>query len=390
MKIGLVCPYAWDVPGGVQAHVHDLAMTLISRGHDISVLAPVDNEDTIVEDFVVDAGRPIALPYNGSVAKLNIGPKATARVRRWIREGDFDVLHVHEPISPSVGLLACWAAQGPIVATWHSSVDRSRLLAASRYIAHTAMEKVTARIAVSEYARRTLVDHLGGDAVLIPNGVCVADFADEQRLPGFGERPTIAFLGRMDETRKGLSVLLDAFALIVEAFPDAELLIAGPGDIEQVEADLDDKIRSNVTLLGKVSQSDKVALLHTADIYVAPNIGGESFGIILLEAMASSTPVVASDLDAFARVLDDGRCGRLFATGDPQALAQAVVDVLSQPELAAHLAQAGYQRSLVYDWESVADDIESVYESVTVNGEKVREDLRGQIVGRFATLSRSR
>ena len=128
MRIGIVCPYAWDVPGGVQAHVRDLAESLIERGHDVSVLTPVDDPDELPV-YAVDGGRPRAVPYNGSVARLTLGVKATARVRRWIRDGNFDVLHVHEPLAPSLGGLACWAARGPIVATVHSSVERSRVLA---------------------------------------------------------------------------------------------------------------------------------------------------------------------------------------------------------------------------------------------------------------------
>ncbi len=383
MKIGLVCPYAWDAPGGVRSHVADLAQTLIARGHEVSVLAPIEEADD-VPDWIVDGGSPVSVPYNGSVAKLSFGVKATGRVRRWIRDGNFDVLHVHEPLAPSLSLLACWVGRGPIVATWHSSSERSRMLSASFYIAQTAMEKVTARIAVSEDARRFLVGHLGGDAVLIPNGVRVSDFITDERLPEFDpSRPSMVFLGRMDEPRKGLNVLVAALPAIVEGVPDVQVVIVGPGDIEEQRESLDPSVRDNVVYLGRVSDSDKARAFASADIYVAPHTGGESFGIVLAEAMAASTAVLASDLPAFRNVLADGTAGRLFATGDSTALAQAAVELLTDSSARTELVLAGRDRVMDFDWEHVVDDVLAVYDSVTVNGEHVTEDLRGQLVGRL-------
>ena len=208
MRIGIVCPYTWDVPGGVMAHVRDLAEALLAAGHEVSVIAPAD-DDAPLPHYVVSAGRAVPVPYNGSVARLSFGFLSASRVRRWIREGRFDVLHVHEPASPSLGVLACWAADGPIVATFHASFERSRALSAAGPILQSALEKITARIAVSEKARKTLVEHLGGDAVLIPNGVTTARYAMATPLPGWpGDDGALGFLGRMDEQRKGLPVLL--------------------------------------------------------------------------------------------------------------------------------------------------------------------------------------
>ncbi len=172
MRIGIVCPYTWDVPGGVQQHIRDLAEALIELGHEVSVISPAD-DDTPLPDYVVPAGRAVPVPYNGSVARLAFGFLSAARVRRWVREGNFDVLHVHEPAAPSLSLLACWVADGPIVATFHTAMPRSRLIHATSPVLQTALEKISARIAVSEAARTTLVEHMGGDAVLIPNGVTV-------------------------------------------------------------------------------------------------------------------------------------------------------------------------------------------------------------------------
>ena len=383
MRVGLVCPYAWDAPGGVRSHIADLAQTLIARGHEVSVLAPVDEAEE-VPDWIVDGGRPVSVPYNGSVAKLSFGVKATARVRRWIRDGDFDVLHVHEPLAPSLSLLACWVGRGPIVATWHSSSERSRMLSAGFYIAQTAMEKVTARIAVSEDARRFLVGHLGGDAVLIPNGVRVSDFVTDERLDAFDpDRPSLVFLGRMDEPRKGLAVLVAALPGIVAEVPDVQVVVVGPGDIDEQRESLDPRVRDNVVYLGRVSDADKARAFASADVYVAPHTGGESFGIVLAEAMAASTAVLASDLPAFRNVLADGTAGRLFATGDSAALARAAVDLLTDGPARENLVRLGRTRVMDFDWEHVVDDVLAVYESVTVNGEHVTEDLRGQLMGRL-------
>lgn len=382
MRIGIVCPYAWDVPGGVQAHIRDQAETLIEMGHDVSVITPVEDPDAL-PPYAVDGGRPRPVPYNGSVARLTFGVKATARVRRWIREGGFDVLHVHEPLAPSLGVLACWAARGPIVATVHSSIERSRVLVTGYYLAQTALEKISALVAVSEHARRTIVDHLGGDAVLIPNGVRVDHYEGAQPLRTW-EGPAIGFLGRMDEPRKGLPILLEAFAGIRARVPGATLVLIGPGDPDDVLADVSEDVRAGIVPLGRLDEGEKARALASLDAYVAPNTGGESFGIVLLEAMAAGAPVVASDLDAFARVLDGGRCGELFPVGDAAALEETVVDLLGDPAARAELVAAGSRRVTAYDWRTVAGDLIDVYASVTAGQTGVREDLRGQIVGRLA------
>lgn len=386
MKIGIVCPYSWDVPGGVQAHVRDLAETLIDLGHDVSVLTPVDDPANLPA-YAVDGGRPRAVPYNGSVARLTFGVKATARVRRWIRDGEFDVLHIHEPVAPSLSVLACWAARGPIVATAHSSVERSRALVTAYYVAQTALEKVAALIAVSEHARRTVVDHLGGDAVLIPNGVRVDHFRNVEPLRDWGV-PTVLFLGRIDEPRKGLQVLLEAMVGVLKVHPDAKVLVVGPGDSQEMLEEAPESVRESIVYLGRLSEEDKARALASADIYVAPNTGGESFGIVLLEAMAAGTPVVASDLEAFVRVLDNGRAGITFPVGDSTALAAVLSDVLGNPQERAQMSERGTARAWLYDWGTVAQDVLAVYQSVTAGAQPVQEDLRGQIVGRLAGRGR--
>ncbi|WP_432092499.1 glycosyltransferase family 4 protein [Streptomyces sp. bgisy100] len=398
MRIGIVCPYSWDVPGGVQFHIRDLAEHLIRLGHEVSVLAPADDE-TPLPPYVVSAGRAVPVPYNGSVARLNFGFLSAARVRRWLHDGDFEVLHIHEPTSPSLGLLSCWAAQGPIVATFHTSNPRSRAMIAAYPILQPALEKISARIAVSEYARRTLVEHLGGDAVVIPNGVEVDFFAGAEPKPEWqgdtaraaarqadgdtdgpapaaGEGRTIGFIGRIDEPRKGLPVLMRALPGILAERPETRLLVAGRGDEEEAVAGLPAEFRDRVEFLGMVSDEDKARLLRSVDLYVAPNTGGESFGIILVEAMSAGAPVLASDLDAFAQVLDGGEAGELFTNEDADALARTAVRLLGDPARLAELRELGSRHVRRFDWGTVGADILAVYETVTDGAASVAADDR--------------
>jgi phosphatidylinositol alpha-mannosyltransferase len=376
VRIGLVCPYSFDVPGGVQFHVRDLAEHLIGNGHEVSVLAPAD-DDTPVPEYVEAAGRAVPVKYNGSVARLTFGPVSAARVRRWLAGGSFDVLHIHEPVSPSLSLLALWAAQGPIVATFHTANLRSRAMQAAYPVLRPSLEKISARIAVSEDARRTLVEHLGGDAVVIPNGVYVDRFATAASCPqwqGTLDRPTVAFIGRIDEPRKGLPVLAAAVPAVLARCPGARFLVLGRGEGDDALCGLDPVSRAAVELLGPRDDADKRALLRSVDAYVAPHTGGESFGIVLVEAMSAGVPVVASDLGAFRRVLDEGEFGVLFSAGDGAALADALVKVLVDPAARAALATGASAAVRRYDWGRVAGQVLTVYETVRLGADRVGED----------------
>jgi phosphatidylinositol alpha-mannosyltransferase len=371
VRVGLVCPYSWDVPGGVQEHIRDLAETLMDLGHQVSVITPAD-DDTVLPAYAVSAGRAVPVPYNGSVGRVAFGFLSASRVRRWLKEGQFDVLHVHEPAAPSLSLLAAWSATGPIVATVHIANPRSRLLHAATPILEYVGEKISARIAVSEAARTTLVEHLGGDAVLIPNGVNVRRYEKADPLPGWpGPGGALGFLGRMDEARKGLAVLLAAFGILGPQRPGLRLLIAGPGDAEEAMEKVPPALRDRVVLLGQVSEEDKVRVYHSVDVFCAPNTGGESFGIVLAEAMAAGAPIVASDLDAFRMVLRGGEAGELFATGDPDALAQAAARLLDDPARRAELSAAARRAVRAFDWPAVAREVVQVYETVRLGGGSV-------------------
>ncbi|WP_433048491.1 glycosyltransferase family 4 protein [Dactylosporangium sp. CS-033363] len=374
MRIGIVCPYSFDVPGGVQNHVRDLAETLIALGHHVSVLAPGDEEGMTLP-YVVPAGRTVPVPYNGSVARVSFGLISATRVRRWLAAGRFDVLHVHEPLIPSLSMLAVLSARGPVVATFHTAMTRSRALAAAQGVLQLVLEKITGRIAVSELARKVQVEHLGGSAWEIPNGVQASKYRGAVPLPGWpGPGGALGFIGRFTEPRKGFKYLLSAFDSLASSRPELRLLVAGPGDPAEV---LDDcAFADRVIFLGKVSEEDKARMLRSVDLYVAPNTGGESFGMILTEAMAAGTPVLASELDAFRRVLDGGTAGALFPVGDSAALARMAAELLDDPARRAALAARGSEVVAAYDWPVVAERVLEVYSTaIEVAGATVQESV---------------
>ena len=373
LRIGMVCPYGWDVPGGVQMHIRELAEHFIELGHHVSVISPVSDEESVTDSWLVNAGRPVPIPFNGSVARVLFGPIAASRVRQWIAQGDFDVLHMHEPGIPSISLLACWAAEGAMVGTFHASTPKMRAISSVGPLIEPMIEKLSARIAVSEMAQATLNNLYGTEAVVIPNGIDFARFkaAGEVRRRENGAPFRIGFLGRFEETRKGLPLLLEALPKILKAVPDLELVVAGPGEPLKVMARVDPQVSKHITFLGRLSESEKVEFLSSLDLYVAPNTGGESFGIILAEAMASGTPVLASDIQAFVDLLSVGDSGVNFVSEDSNDLAKKVIELLRNSARLQELAENGLVSAIRFDWGSVASQIMSVYEVAMTGQGKV-------------------
>jgi phosphatidylinositol alpha-mannosyltransferase len=368
LNIGIVCPYGWDAPGGVQAHIADLRTYLVNQGHQVSVLAPTADEENL-PSWVVSAGKPISIPYNGAVARVLFGPVAFARVKQWIAENNFDLLHLHEPAIPSVSLLACWAAEGPMVGTFHVSAKKQKASFAIVPILEPVIEKLSARIAVSEAARETLISHLETDAVVIPNGIYARKMAGKVRSDWSGQ--TLGFMGRFNEPRKGLRVLIDALPIISRFLPDVKVLVAGPGDPEEFLAQIDPQLRNRIEFLGKLTESEKADFMSSVGAYVAPNTGGESFGIILAEALAGGAAVVAADIPAFAALLENGKYGKLFKSEDATDLAKVVIDLLRDQDARNLMARSGQEYAQQFDWDVVARDIFEVYEMAIVGSGKV-------------------
>ena len=381
LRVGLVCPYGWDTPGGVQNHVKDLAEYLLAQGHHVSVLAPAVDDD-LLPDYVVSAGKPIAIPYNGAVARVLFGPIAHARVRQWISEHEFDVLHLHEPAIPSISLLACWAAEGPMVGTFHAAAKKQKAIFAIGPILEPIIEKLTARIAVSEAARSTLTEHLDTDAVVIPNGIYFEKFAHAKAVEKWSGN-TLGFIGRFEEPRKGLPLLLEALPIIARFAPDVRVLIAGPGDIEKVRESIDPELRERCEFLGRISDDEKADLMASVSVYIAPNTGGESFGIILAEALAGGATVLASDIPAFDSLLGHGSYGALFESGNSQDLARRAIELLRDDGMRRNLASAGRLRAHQFDWKVVAQHILDIYQMSLVGTSGVRLGKENRSLGSF-------
>lgn len=372
MRIALVSPYSWSYPGGVTRHIEALAEAHIAEGHEVRVFAPVDPPDRLSSRlhkgafpqvrsrpaYLVDLGRTVGIPANGAVSNLSFSPAALARLGRELEEGGFDVVHVHEPVAP---LLSCGAlSRGDCarVATFHTySAGVVGPAMANGLGARRRMRRgLHARIAVSEAASWTARRFYGGRYSVIPNGVHL----DREQLPartrpeGSGLR--IAFVGQA-VARKGLPLLLAAFQGLREHV-DAELVIVG-ATFEEVEPMLLD--RSGITVLGRVDDDRKQKVIADADVLCAPSLGGESFGMVLTEAFAAGTPVVASDIAGYRDVVEDGENGILVAPGDAVALAESLRALALDPARRLRLAEQAAGSARRYEWARVAGEVRDVY-----------------------------
>lgn len=363
MRVGIICPYALDRPGGVQLHVLDLAAALTDLGHEVRILAPAAPNFSLPA-HVDNPGNTIPVPYNGSTARLRFGLVTAWRVRRWLRDGNYDVVHLHEPGAPSLSLLALWARNGPMVATFHTSNDSSAIMRLAKPFIKPSMEILDARIAVSPSADRTVKEHLRLDAThIIPNGVDTSAYVEAHPRPawmGTEDEPTVGILGRLDESRKGLDDFLAMIPLVRAEVPRARFLAAG-----RYSARLATRIRAaGAEAIGTLDEYQKQRFMASVDIYTAPNTGGESFGIVLVEAMAAGAAVVASDLTAFRDVgtaLGPEPCLALHKVRNPEDMARAVIQLLKNPEERHALAARGQETASHFDWREVAPRVEATY-----------------------------
>lgn len=357
MRVALACPYGWDAPGGVQVHVRQLAERLRLRDHRVLVLAPASAP---VEDpFVRVVGRPVRVPYNGSVAPICPTPTSARRIRTALREFRPDVVHAHEPLVPGTGMFAARAARVPVVATFHAYADRAAVFSAVAPALRPLWRRLDVRLAVSEAAAAFVSRRLRGPVRIVPNGVEVELFASAEpaELP---EGRRILFVNRLDP-RKGFRVMVEAFGRVVERHPEALLVVAGDGSEREALRDLAPSARERVVMLGAVPHGDLPPYHAASEVFCAPAVGRESFGIVLVEAMAAGLPVVASDIPGYREVVRDGVDGLLVPPRDPAALADAVSRLLADPGLAATYAEAGRARAPRYSWDAVAAEIEEVY-----------------------------
>ena len=361
MKVAIVSPYDLAVPGGVQAHVRELAERLRRTGDEVVVLGP---------------RRTFRLRFNGSVAPIALAPAAYRAVGRALRRIAPDVVHVHEPLVPWIGLAAATFEDAPVVATYHAWSERDTLYRLARPVARKLFDRVAVAIAVSPAAADYHSRALGVAASrfqIVPNGVDVARFASASPMIGSHDptRPTLVFVGRL-EPRKGLRVLLDAFVRLRTIHPDLQVLVAGDGEErERALAAVPEPLRHDVHLLGRVDTEVLPQVYAAADVYVSPALGGESFGIVLLEAMAAGKAVVASNIPGYRSVLTDGEQGKLVPPADAQALAYAIDRYLTDPALRRRAGEAGRNSAAAYDWQVVASKIRALYEAASRSSDRI-------------------
>lgn len=359
MRILLTCPYAWDAPGGVQVHVRQLAGVLLARGHGVLVLAPGSGQ--AAEPFAKIVGRPIRVPYAGTVAPICFSRSSYRRIRRFLRVFEPDVVHVHEPFTPSTSMLTAFASTAPVVATSHAHLERSRLMELAAPILRSVQRRLSAQVAVSRAAAAFLSRAVPGRVEIVPNGVDVRRFSDPgppaQGLPGSRR---ILWVARLDP-QKGFPVMVRAFARVAAELDDVSLVVVGDGRDRDALGLLSKADRDRVAVLGTVAHDHLPAYHAAADVFASPATGQESFGITLVEAMAAGLPVVATDIPGYREVLTDGVEGLLVPPGDPDALAGALRRVLTDPDLASRLAAAGRGRAEGYSWDAVAPRLEAVY-----------------------------
>ena len=362
MRVLLSCPYAWDAPGGVQVHVRELASRLAARGHETIVLAPAG--ERVTDDLVRVVGRPVRIPYGGKVAPICFSRASWRRIRRTLEVFEPDVVHAHEPFSPSTSMMSVLATDAPVVATFHAYHDRSRLLEAAAPLLRSVARRIDAAVAVSRAAGRFVAPVFPGGAEIVPNGVDVERFGRPgPPAAGLPDGRILFWVGRLDP-QKGFPIMVRAFGRLATEFPDLSLVVAGDGRDRHATDMLTEDARARVLMLGSVPNVELPAYLAAADVFASPATGHESFGIVLVEALAAGVPVVATDIPGYREVIRDGVDGLLVPPSDAAALASAIRRVLVEPDLASALAKAGGARAREFSWDVVVPRIEAIYARV--------------------------
>jgi phosphatidylinositol alpha-mannosyltransferase len=363
MKIALVSPYDLSVPGGVNSHIHHLADHFEEAGHDVRLIAPASNLRNVRPNSIV-IGRPSSIPAGGSVARMSMSPRMAKPVRAILEEERFDVVHVHEPLVSFMTIQFLRFSPAINVATFHAARDSgARLYNYTRRLLMSSFRRLDGKIAVSQAAASLIQPHFPGYYNIIPNGVDIEHFARvADPLPEFTDgKKNVLFVGR-PEKRKGLRFLIRAFVGVQREMPDTRLIIVGAGDFRRYERAVRNAKLRDVRFRSNVPFDELPRYHHSAHVFCAPNTGFESQGIVLLEAMAAGLPIVASNIEGFAGVVTHGVEGLLARPEDPQALADAILALLRDPDRSRAMAERGRERSQFYAWDRVAQQVLSYYE----------------------------
>ena len=366
MRIALVSPYDYPYPGGVTEHIAALAAGLERRGHRVRILSPASSGgERLAGDRVYRLGSVVRVPYHGSLARITLSLGLGGKVRAILERERFDVVHLHEPLLPTLPLTVLALTRTATVGTFHAYWDRSLFYALGRPLLRRAFARLDARVAVSAAAERYVGRYFPGAYTRIPNGVDTTRFRpDLEPLPAAaGAGPSVLFVGRL-EPRKGFMYLLRAFALLSRSLPEARLLVAGAysADEHRRYAQLAAALGvGRVAFLGRLDPDELARCYASAAVCCAPSLGGESFGIVLLEAMASGRPVVCSDIPGYHEVVQPEHQGLLVPPADPPALAAALLRLLGDPVLRERLGAAGRRRAADFDWERVTARVEAIY-----------------------------
>ncbi|MDP3964580.1 MAG: glycosyltransferase family 4 protein [bacterium] len=380
MRIGIVSQAYFPIHGGVSEHVHSTALELEKRGHEVTIITANFNREDQKHDHprVRRVGFDFTVPMNGAFVNVTVGTKLPRQLREIEQEKKFDIVHIHSPLDPVLPLVANTVMRAPKVGTFHTFMDSSVGYELFGGKLRKYFDRLDGRIAVSPAARRFFSRYFPGEYVIIPNGVDTNRFHPAvKKVERFDDGVhNVLFVGRMDP-RKGLKYLLQAMPLIATAVPDTRLIVVGGGVLrEYYRSFLMDEIRDKAFFEGFVSTEDLPRYYRTADVYVSPSIMGESFGIVLIEAMASGVPVVASDIEGYAAVLKDGRGGFLVPKRSPMKIAEKVIELLRQPKLRQSMGKQGRQEAEQYSWKKVTAQIEKYYFDVLASRQEKSKNIK--------------